>query len=60
MTAALALATVAPEMVAIEARRFAGEHLAPVIPIGAPHCEARPAPDLSAYDELLHRKEAGR
>lgn len=60
MSAALRLCSVAPEVLAIEARRAAGEHLAPVIPIGAPRCEERPAPDLAAYDQLLERGEEGR
>jgi len=60
MSVALALCTVAPEVVAIEARRAAGEHLAQVIPIQAPPCEKRPAPDLSAYDGLLEHTEEGR
>lgn len=60
MSAALALCTVAPEVVAIEARRAAGEHLAQVIPIEAPPCDERPAPDLSAYDGLLEHTEEGR
>ena len=60
MSAALELCTVAPEVVAIEARRSAGEHLAPVIPIAAPLCEERPAPDLGPYDQLLANKEEAR
>jgi transposase len=53
MAAALVLCTVAPEVVAIEARRAAGEQLAEVIPIRTGVCEARPAPDLASYDDLL-------
>jgi len=60
MTAALALCTVAPEVVAIEARRANGEELAQVIPLRAPECDERPAPDLGAYDELLGQGEAER
>ena len=60
MAAALALTTVAPEMVAIEARRAAGEHLAPVIPITEASCDQRPAPDLAAYDGLLGSSGEGR
>ncbi len=60
LSAALQLCSVAPEVVAIEARRAAGEHLAPVIPITAPRCEERPVPDLAAYDQLLERGEEGR
>ena len=57
MTAALALCTVAPEVVAIEARRAASDQLAPVVPIGTPHCDERPPPTLAAYDGLLGRSE---
>ncbi|MGH9088930.1 MAG: IS21 family transposase [Acidimicrobiales bacterium] len=61
MSAALELCTVAPEMVAIEARRVIGDHLAPVVPMTSPpRCAERPAPDLSAYDGLLVAKEEGR
>ena len=59
MSAALELCTVAPEVVAIEARRAAGEHLAPVIPLAAVRCDERSTPDLGAYDQLL-RGEEGR
>jgi len=59
MSTALALCTVAPEVVAIEARRAGGEQLAEVIPFNAPDCDERPAPDLSAYDELLGESEVG-
>jgi len=57
MSAALALCTVAPEVVAIEARRASGEQLAEVIPFHGPACDERPAPDLGAYDELLGQGE---
>jgi transposase len=60
MSAALALCSVAPEVVAIEARRSTGEELAQVIPLRGPGCEERPAPDLGAYDRLLKHKEVGR
>jgi len=43
--------------VTIEARRAAGDQLAPVIPIGTPHCDERPQPDLAAYDGLLGHGE---
>lgn len=60
MSAALGLGTVAPEVVAIEARRAHGEQLAEVIPIVSVIREDRPAPDLAAYDELLGEREMGR
>jgi hypothetical protein len=61
MRSALALCTVAPEVVAVEARRAAGEQIAPVIPIGALDRYERPAPDLTRYDVLLEGgEEAGR
>ena len=53
MRTALSLATTSPEVVAVEARRAAGEAIAPVIPIGALERYERPAPDLSRYDALL-------
>jgi transposase len=53
MMSALNLCTVSPEMVTLEARRHAGEHLAPVIPIGDLARYARPAPDLTRYNGLL-------
>ena len=55
--AALELHTCAPEVVAVEARRGAGERIAPVIPIGALERYERPAPDLARYDALLESKE---
>jgi hypothetical protein len=58
MGSALRLCTVAPEIVAIEARRHAGTHLAPVIPIGDLRRYDRPGPDLSRYDGLL-KKDGG-
>jgi hypothetical protein len=53
MAASLALCTTSPEVVAVEARRAAGERIAPVIPIGALERYERPAPDLARYDRLL-------
>jgi hypothetical protein len=53
MRVALELCSVAPELVAIEARRAAGEHLAEVVPIRGPECEERALPALSGYDVLL-------
>ena len=61
MRAARSLCTVAPEVVAVEARRAAGEHIAPVIPIAALERYERPEPDLARYDSLLAGdQEAGR
>lgn len=51
--AALAMKSVAPEVVAVEARRAAGEDLAPVIPIGSLERFDRPVPTLEDYDELI-------
>jgi hypothetical protein len=42
-----------PQVVLIDARREADGHVAAVIPIGALARYDRPAPTLSAYDELL-------
>jgi transposase len=42
-----------PQAVLIDARRQAGGHVAPVIPIGALARYDRPAPDLAGYDQLL-------
>jgi hypothetical protein len=42
-----------PQAVLIDARRLAGGHVAPVIPIGALARYDRPAPILAAYDALL-------
>ena len=44
-----------PQAILIDARRRAGGHVAPVIPIGALARYDRPAPALDAYDELLTR-----
>lgn len=60
MSAALRLCTVSPEVVAMEARRHAGQHLAPVIPIGDLERYARPEPDLGRYNGLLGNGEGGR
>lgn len=54
MTAALAVGTADPAVVAIEARRAAEAAPAPVVPIGAGLSRYdRPAPDVSRYDQLL-------
>ena len=42
-----------PQAVLIDARRLAGGHVAPVIPIGALARYDRPAPALDPYDQLL-------
>jgi transposase len=42
-----------PQVVVIDARREANGHVAPVIPIGALARYDRPAPTLTAYDDLL-------
>jgi len=55
MAAALGIASVDPEVVAVEARRHADTATIPVtvvVPIGA-RLSQRPAPGLGAYDELL-------
>jgi hypothetical protein len=44
-----------PQVVIIDARRQAGGQVAPVIPIGALARYDRPAPTLTAYDQLLTR-----
>lgn len=41
------------QVVLIDARREANGHVAPVIPIGALARYDRPAPTLTAYDDLL-------
>lgn len=53
MDKAIAAATLDPQAVLIDARRHAGEALAPVIPIGALARYDRPAPTLTGYDDLL-------
>jgi transposase len=52
MDRAVATGCLDPQVVLIDARRET-THLAPVIPIGALARYDRPAPSLSAYDELL-------
>jgi transposase len=42
-----------PQIVLIDARRAADGHVAPVVPIGALARYDRPAPTLTAYDDLL-------
>jgi transposase len=42
-----------PHVVLIDARRDANGHVAPVVPIGALARYDRPAPTLTAYDDLL-------
>jgi hypothetical protein len=44
-----------PQAVLIDARREAGGQVAPVIPIGALARYDRPAPTLTAYDQLLSK-----
>ena len=58
MTAAMGMASVDPEVVAVEARRSVAPSgaTAVVVPIGA-RLAHRPVPTLAGYDELL---EAGR
>ena len=52
--AALAIASVDPEIVAIEARRIAHRRPdAPVVPIGTGSRDVRPTPRLEGYDALL-------
>ena len=54
MEAALGIASVDPEVVAIEARRIeARRPPAPVVPIGTGARDVRPAPRLEGYDALL-------
>lgn len=54
MDAALAIASVDPDVVAIEARRIADRRpLAPVVPIGTGARDVRPPPRLDGYDVLL-------
>lgn len=60
MSAALALCTVVPEVVAIEARRAAGERRAEVTPLTSLAGDERPAPNLAAYDALLAEGRVGR
>jgi transposase len=53
MDAAVAIGSVDPDMVAIEARRIAARHSAPVVPIGTGARDIRPLPRLDGYDLLL-------
>ena len=54
MEAALGIASVDPEVVAIEARRLGQQRPpAPVVPIGTGSRDTRPPPRLDHYDELL-------
>jgi transposase len=54
MNAALAIGSVDPEVVAIEARRIHTRRpAAPVVPIGTGARDVRPAPRLDRYDALL-------
>ncbi len=53
MRSALAVGSVDPEVVAIEARRAAERAVAPVVPIGALSRYDRPKPTLGGYDTLL-------
>lgn len=46
-----------PQVVLIEARRQVSGQVAPVIPIGALARYDRPAPTLTAYDQLLSRSQ---
>jgi transposase len=53
MEAALAIGSVDPAVVAIEARRAAAPPCAPVVPIGTGAHDVRPVPSLEGYDQLL-------
>ena len=53
MNKAIQAGVIDPQVVLIDARREASGHVAPVIPIGALSRYDRPAPTLSAYDDLL-------
>ena len=53
MDRAVGCGTLDPQAVMIAARRLAGGHIAPVIPIGALSRYDRPAPTLAGYDQLL-------
>jgi len=59
MDAALAIGSVDPEVVAIEARRIQTRRpAAPVVPIGTGARDVRPLPRLSGYDLLLASESA--
>jgi transposase len=53
MDRAAASGALDPQAVLIDARRLAGERLAPVVPIGALARYDRPAPSLAGYDQLI-------
>ena len=53
MEAAMSVGVLDAEVVAIEARRLAGRHLAPVVPIGDLSRFDRPLPTTAHYDDLL-------
>src|SRR5690348_4851075 len=55
MTSAIASGVLDVQAVIIDARRQAGRHVTPVIPLGALARYDRPAPALDAYDQLLTR-----
>jgi transposase len=55
MTRAISSGALDPQLVIIDARRHAAGPVAPVIPIGSLARYDRPAPALTAYDELLTR-----
>jgi transposase len=58
MSKAISSGALDPQVVLIDARRQAGGQAAPVIPIGALARYDRPAPTLTAYDQLLSRSQA--
>ncbi len=53
MDRAVASGVLDPQLVLIDARRGAADHVAPVVPIGALARYDRPAPCLADYDDLL-------
>jgi hypothetical protein len=48
--------TINPEVVIIDARRAAEQHVAAVVPIGELDRYDRPTPSLQGYDDLLTRR----
>lgn len=58
MDTAVAAGVVDPQAVLIDARRHAGEQVAPVIPLPALARYDRPAPTLTDYDQLLTGSQA--
>ncbi len=58
MDRAVATNMLNPEVVIIDARRAAEQHVAPVVPIGELDRYHRPTPSLQGYDDLLTRKVA--